>query len=479
MTAPVTRPQSDEALGNRRRMPLRSALGDLPRRQGVPPRTNLPVRGWVLVLAADVLGLLLPVLSAAVPRSTMLLLAVTTVLAYQSARLYRPRLSLSVLSDLPLLARRFALAALFVFAVCQSWTSEMHAAAFAVEAACMFLSAVLCRALAYLCVRSARTSRRVEYRTLVLGGGHVGQHLADVLTRDASFGLSVVGIVDESPVSTKGNGSPRRLPLAHVPQVLQRREVDVLLVAFGSHSELDVVDVLLAGQRSRTEVLIVPRLFEAHSLDGHHDHIDGIPILRLRRPRHASFSRHLKRALDLLVSLAALVVLAPLMVVIALAVRYEGGPGVLFRQVRVGRDGVEFELLKFRSLRPLGDESATRWSVATDDRIGRVGRFLRRTSLDELPQLLNVVRGDMSIVGPRPERPHFVTRFGSEIPRYRHRHRVPCGLTGLAQVNGLRGDTSIVDRARFDNYYIEHWSLYLDLKIMLLTFREVLLATGR
>ena len=161
--------------------------------------------------------------------------------------------------------------------------------------------------------------------------------------------------------------------------------------------------------------------------------------------------------------------------------RIEGGPGVIFRQPRVGRDGIMFDCLKLRTMRPASAaEAETAWSIASDSRVGPVGRFLRRTSLDELPQLWNIVRGDMTLVGPRPERPHFVVAVLPAGPTAtHHRHRVQAGLTGLAQVSGLRGDTSIADRARFDNYYIENWSLWLDVKILLRTFTEVLFARGR
>ena len=169
-----------------------------------------------------------------------------------------------------------------------------------------------------------------------------------------------------------------------------------------------------------------------------------------------------------------------MLAVFAVLVRIEGGPGVIFRQQRVGRHGVLFSCLKLRSMRPVdGLESATNWSVADDRRVGPVGAFLRRTSIAELPQLWNIVRGDMTLVGPRPERPHFVDKFSSEYDRYSHRHRVQAGLTGLAQVSGLRGNTSIADRARYDNYYIEHWSLWLDIKIVIRTFAEVMFARGR
>jgi lipopolysaccharide/colanic/teichoic acid biosynthesis glycosyltransferase len=164
----------------------------------------------------------------------------------------------------------------------------------------------------------------------------------------------------------------------------------------------------------------------------------------------------------------------------AVLVRIEGGPGVLFKQSRIGLNGEAFVLLKLRSLKPADvRESDTTWSVADDNRIGSIGRFMRRTSLDELPQLWNILRGDMSLVGPRPERPHFVYAYSSEYPEYLLRHRVPSGLTGLAQINGLRGNTSIEDRIRYDNYYIENWSLWLDLKILLTTLRAVVCAQGR
>jgi lipopolysaccharide/colanic/teichoic acid biosynthesis glycosyltransferase len=183
-----------------------------------------------------------------------------------------------------------------------------------------------------------------------------------------------------------------------------------------------------------------------------------------------------KRALDILGALLGLVLAAPLLAVFALAVRLEGGPGVIFRQERVGLGGATFTLLKLRSLRPVGAEGDTTWSIAHDDRIGPVGRLIRKTSIDELPQLWNVLRGDMSLVGPRPERPHFADQFARTIPGYAERHRVVPGLTGLAVTKGLRGDTSITERARFDNLYIDTWNLALDIKILFQTVRQV--ATG-
>ncbi|WP_461030953.1 sugar transferase, partial [Streptomyces sparsus] len=196
----------------------------------------------------------------------------------------------------------------------------------------------------------------------------------------------------------------------------------------------------------------------------------GHTCRRVEPPRRQHAADAAKRALDLTCAAAALLLLAPLLLLCAAAVRFADGPGVIFRQERIGRDGRPFTLLKFRTLRPADAyESATLWSVAQDNRMSRVGRLLRRSSLDELPQLWNVLRGDMSLVGPRPERPYFVSQFSQTHAGYAERHRMPVGITGLAQVHGLRGDTSIEERARFDNHYIDTWTLWQDVRIMLRT----------
>jgi lipopolysaccharide/colanic/teichoic acid biosynthesis glycosyltransferase len=181
--------------------------------------------------------------------------------------------------------------------------------------------------------------------------------------------------------------------------------------------------------------------------------------------------RLVKRAIDIAAALTGLLLTLPVLAVIALAVRLEGGPGVIFKQQRVGQFGRVFTLYKLRSLKPVADEGDVKWNIDNDSRLGRVGKFIRRTSLDELPQLWNVLTGDMSMVGPRPERPFFVDQFSEEIPGYAQRHRVPVGLTGLAVVKGLRGDTSISERAKVDNDYADTWSLWLDIAIMFRTVK--------
>jgi lipopolysaccharide/colanic/teichoic acid biosynthesis glycosyltransferase len=239
----------------------------------------------------------------------------------------------------------------------------------------------------------------------------------------------------------------------------------------------DLVEVLRTADRADLEIHVVPRLYELSTRRGCDDHIFGVPLTRLRSPADRRLTRPLKRMTDVVLASLALVLAAPFMAAVALAVRVELGRGIFFTQTRIGANGTPFRMVKFRSMPNGLSRNGSRWSVAGQE-LGPVGRFIRRYSLDELPQLWNVIRGDMSMVGPRPERPEFVDEFVAVYPRYIHRHRVPVGLTGLAAVNGLRGDTSIEERAHFDNWYIENWSLWLDAKILMRTVSALLRGTG-
>jgi exopolysaccharide biosynthesis polyprenyl glycosylphosphotransferase len=326
----------------------------------------------------------------------------------------------------------------------------------------------------------SRRRRVTRHRTILIGGGALAAELVQILREHPRYGLSVVGFVDDGSDCVAESVTPQLGRVADLEAAIAAHRADVLLIADGDFYERRLLDVVRTPAASRCDLLVVPRMHHFAIQTGPGDHIGSIPVLRIRTPNLRGPLRLVKRMFDIVVSGLALVLVAPVLGICALAVRIEGGPGVIFRQARVGRDGVLFDCLKLRSMRPAdAKDSATTWSIATDNRVGPVGRILRRTSLDELPQLWNIFRGDMTLVGPRPERPHFVDRFSAEYDRYAHRHRVQAGLTGLAQVSGLRGNTSIADRARFDNYYIEHWSLWLDIKIIIRTFTEVLFARGR
>ncbi|SFK92273.1 sugar transferase [Geodermatophilus ruber] len=396
-----------------------------------------------------------------------------------AGRLYRSRLYLSVLDDLPAMVGRSIVAGALTTAVGvvgNEWASR----SILFFTGAFVLLQVITRSVAFAVARRARKARRVRHRTLIMGGGQVAGLLARTLIDRPETGLEPIGFLDDDPLLSLDWPVPHLGGNADLVDVVREHGVDHIVVAFGSAREASIVDVLRACDRLACEILFVPRFYEVHSTDRDMEIAWGIPLVRMRRAPFRSASWRMKRLLDIVFSAAAIAFLAPVLGICALAVRISVGSPILFRQERVGLDGRPFTLLKFTSLRPVdAAESAQNWNIAHDDRLTAVGKVLRRTSLDELPQLWNILRGDMSLVGPRPERPHFVNEFTRQFPQYMARHRVPAGLTGTAQVHGLRGDTSIADRARFDNYYIENWSFWGDIKILLRTISQVLGAAGR
>ncbi len=389
--------------------------------------------------------------------------------------LNRSRLSLSVLDDLPQIIRLWLVGAAALVVASELLTGGKQLT---------FLFGVLpaivaMRTLLYALVRHWRTTGSVTHPTVVVGSGAAGQNVVDALARHPESGLRAVGFIDSRPLDEDSLPAPLLGDPAELSDVLVRSRARALIIAHGELTETDLVTMVRKCQRQRCEVFVLPRLHEVTHVANDMDAVGELPLIRLRRSAYRSPSWHVKRLLDVLFSAFAIVLLSPILAVLALAVRIETGRGVIFRQERVGRDGVSFELMKFRSLKPVNEtESATNWNISHDNRVGPVGRFIRKTSLDELPQLFNILRGDMSLVGPRPERPHFVEQFGEIYVGYADRHRVPCGLTGWAQIHGLRGNTPIDQRARFDNFYIENWTLWLDIKIILRTVVSVFTKPG-
>jgi exopolysaccharide biosynthesis polyprenyl glycosylphosphotransferase len=435
----------------------------------------------LLLIAADTLVLAGYLAAQPIWWRTSVGLWVTTIVGYQSVGAYRQRLYLSILDDLPGLVRHNLLAVAIVGVVVARLRGAGAVDGFLALAAAGLCAHLLLRTLAYQAIRWARRSGRVTYRTLVIGGGEFSHRMVDSLDQHADYGLTVLGYLDDTPsLMTAGPVGWVHLGyLKDLRQVIRRLRIEVVVVGYGTARDLNTASILRDLRDHRPTVLVVPRLFEVGGRHQFQDRIGAVPVIRLRPCQLHGIRWALKRALDLTLTVPAVLLLSPVLAAIALAVRHEGGPGVIFRQIRVGMDGRLFEVLKFRSMRPRDPgESDVQWSIAHDNRVGPVGRFIRRTSLDELPQLFNILRGDMTIVGPRPERPHFVEQFSGELAHYTFRHRVPVGLTGLAQVSGLRGDTSIDERARYDNYYIENWSLWLDVKVILRTVHQVIGARG-
>jgi exopolysaccharide biosynthesis polyprenyl glycosylphosphotransferase len=338
---------------------------------------------------------------------------------------------------------------------------------------------VVGRAIAYGVMRAAKARGLVRERALIVGDGELAGKIARTLGEHPEFGLGPIGYVG------RGSNHLAPLPLLGDVQDLDRviREQDArrAIIAFGEVRDQELVTILRANEGTAAEIHVVPRFFDLTGIPqgGAVDDLYGIPLLHLRRPALRPSGRLQKRLFDVVVGSLLLLFTLPMFLVLALLVRLSSPGPVLFRQKRVGENGRIFEIFKFRTMYE-NDDSDTAWLAADDDRarVTRIGHFLRRTNLDELPQLLNVLKGDMSLVGPRPERPHYTGRFSVAIPRYDDRHRVPSGITGWSQVHGLHGRTRgmevIPRRARLDNYYIENWSIWRDLVIIGRTIGVVL-----
>jgi exopolysaccharide biosynthesis polyprenyl glycosylphosphotransferase len=437
------------------------------------------VRAWMVLLPVDALLLVTPALWMPDQLKAFGVFSLLSLLFITGAERYRARLHASVLDELPSLLGKLLMAAAIVATIIALRHDKDGVVGFLQNAAIATGLLVAGRVVTTSAIVWSRRLGLTSHRTILVGGGPLSAELATKLAAHRRYGLSVAGFVDDGANSLAAAIVPRLGGLADLDRVVRDTGADVLLLADGEYSEVDAHEAVRTENCAPCDLLVVPRLHHFHTQTGRADHIGSIPVMRIRTPNLNSPGLALKRSFDITVAIVTLTVIAPILGLIALAVRWEG-PDVIFRQPRVGRNGEVFDVLKFRSLRPVDEsESATHWSIATDDRVGPVGRVLRRTSLDEIPQLWNILRGDMTLVGPRPERPHFVEQFSVQYERYGHRHRVQAGLTGLAQVNGLRGDTSIADRARYDNFYIENWSLWLDIKILIRTVSEVVFARGR
>lgn len=311
-------------------------------------------------------------------------------------------------------------------------------------------------------------SRRAGYDlddTLVVGSGPTGVEIARALEDNPEVGLVPCGFVDRFECDSELPlvGRPEDLPL-----ILAATGVRQVVIAFGGTSEAELVDIVRRCHDLDVQFYVVPRLFELGVSAGNvGQEVDGLPLVKVANPHQRA--RRAKRLFDLVTAAILLALTAPVLALCALAVKLTSRGPVFFRQLRIGVGGRPFEILKFRSMK-VNDDSNTQWSADDDDRVTAVGRILRPSHLDEMPQLINVLRGEMSLVGPRPERPHFVEQFSVEVDGYEYRHRVPVGITGWAQVHGYWGDTSVDRRVRLDNRYIENWSMWRDLVIALRTF---------
>lgn len=317
---------------------------------------------------------------------------------------------------------------------------------------------------------------------LIVGSGPFLRQLITRMRQIPDYGLRPVGVLDDvRPAAAELADVPYFGPTANLEVVAQATGAKELIVGPSTTPDDELALAAQLAHHLGMRVRVVPRLMDVVGGATYVEHLGGIPLLVLCHTDPKGWQFAVKHALGRTIAAVLLLLISPLYVLLAILVKLSSPGPVYFRQQRVGRDGKVFDCLKFRSMRPVGPatkafalkEGSAPGGVEGDDRRTAIGKFMRRTSLDELPQLVNVLRGEMTLVGPRPERPEFVELFEMQVRRYGDRHRVKAGITGWAQVHGLRGQTSIADRAEFDNYYIENWSLMLDFKIMLLTVLAV------
>jgi len=438
----------------------------------------------VVVLVDVVAGLVAFGLAGASAAAALVFLGVVVtldVIGHQSAR----RLAPSALDDAPRLAARGIILTAVMSAVGLRVNGDgvwgiAPMAAPVIVAAIYATAAVIGRGLAYGLIKRAKARGQLVRKAVIVGTRPIGARIAQEMANHPEQGLRPVGFVDVAPPAHPERlAAPMLGQLSDLPTVVAEQQIDEVVVTFGQMRDDEMVEVLRSCDRLDCEIHVVPRLYELGiDQSAGLDHVWGTQLLRLRRAPFRTFQWPLKRAFDIVVGALVLTLAAPVMAVCALALRVELGPGVLFRQPRVGLDGRPFVMLKFRTLKPSAEGETAAWSDSPQHRMGPVGRFLRRSSLDELPQLWNVLRGQMSLVGPRPEQPLYAAQFGRRHHGYLARLRVRAGVTGLAQIHDLRGDTSIEDRVQFDNLYIEHWSLWQDVKIIVRTVLCVMFMRG-
>jgi Undecaprenyl-phosphate glucose phosphotransferase len=389
---------------------------------------------------------------------------------FKKVGLYQPMRGVRRVKELFMLINGNALAVLLLIAVTYLFREKSvpySRLVFFYFGALAFLLTVIER----MSVRSfLREVRRRGYNLrymLLVGDGRVAADVIDIVRKQQELGIQLVGCVSkEVPVGECVHGLPVVGQYDELGQILDRLAVDQVVLALPIADSPLIPDLMNQVRDSLVDVRIVPDLYRFISLGGYIQEFEGLPIVGLQE---SPINLTAKRAVDLAIGSVVTLAFTPVMLIIAVLIKCTSRGSVIYRQERVSYDGSPFTILKFRTMVVNAEQSGPGWTTPGDGRVTWLGRILRSTSLDELPQLFNVLRGDMSIIGPRPERPVFIKEFRTQIPRYMLRHKVPAGITGWAQVHGWRGDTSIDKRLEYDLYYVENWSLLLDLQILFMT----------
>lgn len=313
-----------------------------------------------------------------------------------------------------------------------------------------------------------------EVRVLIVGASDVGRMVMQKILRTPGLGYRVAGLVDDDTKAKTVQGVPVLGKSDDLPELITAYEVSEVIIAMPEATHHEILKIVSKCDRGKVAVKVFPDVFQIMASEVSIGDLGGLPLLTMRNTALRGWRLTVKRGIDVAGSALGLVFLSPIMVLLAVLIKLDSEGPVFFPQERMGLDEKRFMMIKFRSMRTDAEASSGPvWTSLNDARRTRLGAIIRRFSIDELPQLVNVLLGEMSLVGPRPERPMFVEQFKSSIPRYMDRHLEKAGMTGWAQVNGLRGDTSIIERTKYDLWYIENWSLALDFRIMIRTLLRV------
>ncbi|MGB4676364.1 MAG: undecaprenyl-phosphate glucose phosphotransferase [Aggregatilineales bacterium] len=312
-------------------------------------------------------------------------------------------------------------------------------------------------------------------RVLVVGLGESARAIIQKIQWSPYLGYELVGVVNGHEPPGEVAGVQVLGKADDLPAIIEKYDIqEVIIAPPEGTSRHEIVRLVSLSQRGSVAIKIFPDMFEFVTTGVSIDDLGGLPLLNVRDIQLRGWRLSLKRAMDLIGASIGLVLLSPFMLLMALLIKLDSPGPVFYYQERMGLDGRPFQMFKFRSMRQDAEEDGPGWTTKDDPRRTRIGALLRSKNIDELPQLINVLLGDMSLVGPRPERPIYVEKFRNSIPRYMERHREKAGMTGWAQVNGLRGDTSIAERTKYDLWYVENWSLWLDIKIIVRTIVQTL-----
>lgn len=315
-------------------------------------------------------------------------------------------------------------------------------------------------------------------RLLLVGTGEVARIILQRILWSPQLGYELVGVIngvdDETDIlSIPVLGTPQDLPA-----LIEEHAIDEVIIAMPEKGHREVTQVISYCERGRVSIKVFPDFFQFVASESSIDDLGGLPLLSIRDFAMRGYLLVFKRLMDIVGALVGLIFFSPLMLLAAIAIKLESPGPVFFIQERMGLDGKPFLMIKFRSMRQDAEKDGPGWTKDNDPRRTKLGTLLRRIELDELPQFINVLLGEMSLVGPRPEQPYYVNLFRESVPHYMERHREKAGMTGWAQVNGLRGDTSIVERTKFDVWYTENWSIFLDIKILLRTIWQTITASN-